>query len=236
LKNSILILFGFILLAPSIFGQNHIKDQQKEFFDHKYGTDVLLHEGKIFYPESNIASGNPFWGTENFYEGDIVLKGKKYFKQRMKYNIYSQNFILIFKDSNGAEKQILLDSDNIDSVFIKEYVFIKNPIPKIDNNFVQLVHEGTITCYVSWEKQRTIKSETEIKGYSYSNEKMSRYIIYNSVLYRFRNKRELFKIFQMEHMNDFKQYLSTNNIRIRTVNTQQLEKLILYIEKVLYKA
>jgi hypothetical protein len=231
LKKSILQLVVFIFLASVSLGQNHLNDQKKEIFDQKYGTEVLLHEGKIYYPESNVAGGNPYWGTKGINEGDIVLGGKRFYNQKIMYDLFFQNFILIFNDLNGAEKQIILDSDKIDSVFLNGFVFIKNPIPGIDKDFVQLVYNGTISCYFFWEKQRTIKSETEIKGYSFSNEKKSMYIIYNSELYRFKNKGEFLNIFQAQYRNQIKQYLSKNSIRIRTINTQQLAHLILHIEK-----
>lgn len=236
MKNILLTFFELVFLITVSFGQNQLSDQQREIFDSKYGIDVLLHVGKIFYPESNIASGNPYWGTENIYKGDIVFDGKRYSNQQLMYNIYLQNFVLIFNDTNGAEKQIVLDTDRIDSVLINEFVFIKNTLSQIDKKFIQKVHQGKIPCYVVWEKQRTIKSETEIKGYSYSKEKATKYFVYNSVLYRFKNNRQLLKIFQQEYRKDIKQYLLEKNIRIKTINTQQMKLMVEYIERVVYKS
>lgn len=232
----ILNIIGLIILTSASYGQNQLRYQQKEFFDNKYGIDVLLHEGKVFYPEINIASGNPYWGAESINEGSIVLNGKRFDKQRIGYNICLQNFILIYNDFNGAEKQIVFDKDKIDSVFIKGSVFIKNPVSKIKKNFVQLIHEGTISCYVGWEKIKEVKSDIEIKGFSYSKEERINYIIYNSILHRFRNKRELLSIFPVEHRNEIRKFLSKNDIGIKSANTEQLKLLIGYIEKINNKA
>jgi hypothetical protein len=233
LKNIFLTLFDLILLITVSYGQNQPTDQQKEFFDSKYGIDVLLHSGKIYYPETNIVSGTPYWGTKSVYEGDMVCNGKRYSNQRLMYDIYLQNFILIFNDTNGAEKQIVLDSDRIDSVLINEFVFIKNPLSQIDKKFVQKVHEGKIACYLTWEKEKLVKPDTKIMGYSFTEGKSIKYLFYNSVLYKFNTKRDLLSVFHKEYRSAIKQYISSNKINIRKVSTQQLDQLIKQIEKVI---
>ena len=231
LNTRFLFLFGVILLGVATYGQNRNLILQKNFFDNKYGKDVLLYVGKIYYPENDIVNGNPLWGEKGIYEGDIVIDGERFENKQLMYNIFSHDFILEFKDFNGAEKQIILAPDKIDSVFIDESIFIKNTISQIDNKFVQLVHDGKILCVLSWEKQKFVKQSTDQKGFYYTNEKSFKYLIYNKVLYSFKNRRELLKIFDKEYRNDIKQYISTNKISIKSINSKQLGQLVNYIEK-----
>jgi hypothetical protein len=228
-----LTFFGLILLTTVGYGQNQLIDEQKDFFDSKYGIDVLLHVGKIFYPESNIASGTPYWGTKSFYIGDIICNGKRFNNQRLMYNINVQDFILIFNDLNGAEKQIVLDSDKIDSVFINEFIFIKNPFRQINKKFIQKVHEGKIACYLTWEKEKVVKPDTKIMGYSFTEGKSTKYLFYNSILYKFKTKRDLLSVFQKGNRTAIKQYISSNEINLRKIETKQLDNLINQIEKVI---
>lgn len=234
LNTRFLFLLGVFFLGIVSYGQDRSTILQKDSFDNKYGKDVLLYVGRIYYPENDIVNGNPFWGDKGVYEGDIVINGERFKNKLLMYNIYLQEFILLFKDFNGAEKQIILAPDKIDSVFIDESIFIRNSISQIDEKFVQLVHDGKIPCFLSWEKQKFVKQSSDQRGFYYTNEKSFKYLIHNSVLYPFKNKRELLKIFDQDYRNDIKQYISINKIRIKTINPKQLEQLVNYIEKIVY--
>jgi len=233
------IIFLILIISFSYTFPVHAQVQNskldKDYFDKKYGMDVILHEGRIYYPEGNIVSGHPYWGQDNFLRGDLVLNGKRYNNQRIKYDICNQFFILSFNDLIGAEKQIILNPDIIDTIYLENSVFIKNPISKIDFIFIQLVNNGAIPCYLTWEKDKTVQPDNRNLGYSYTKEKSIKYLIYDSVLYKFKNKRDLASIFPKKQRDDIRQYISSNSIELRKGDIQQLEQLIKHIETLINK-
>ncbi len=230
----LIFIISFFYIFP-VKAQIQNSNLQRDYFDKKYGMDVFLNEGRIFYPEGNIVSGHPYWGQDNFLQGDIILAGKRYNNQSIKYDICNQFFILSFNDLIGAEKQIILNSDIIDTVYLENSIFIKNPISKIDYEFIQLVNNGTIPCFLTWKKEKMVQSATQKLGYSYTKEKSIKYLIYDSVLYKFKNKRDLASIFPKKQREDIRQYMSSNSIVLQKVDIQQLEQLIKHIETLITK-
>jgi len=225
-----LILF-VILIDIVSYGQNELGEAQKEVFNNRYGLDVLLHQGKLYYPEINIASGHPFLGDEGVTVGEIVIEGRRYGDQKLMYNIFLQEFVLVFNDLNGAEKQIVIDPDKIDTVFFANQVFINNQFPQIGKAFIQLVSNGSIPCYIAWGKNKEISSTVGVRGYSFSNEKKAYYLFYNSTLYQFRNNKSFVSIFPEDQQKMIKDYLKTNKYKIGKINPGQLKQLIDFVEE-----
>jgi hypothetical protein len=225
-----LILF-VILISIVSYGQHAEEGSQKEIFNNRYGLDVLLHQGKLYYPDINVANGHPFFGDDGVTVGDIVIEGKKYVDQKLKYNIYLQEIILVFNDLIGAEKQIVIDNDKIDTVYYGKQVFIKNQYPKIGKAFVQLVSNNAIPCYIAWGKNKEISSTVGVRGYSYSNEKKAYYLFYHSNLYQFRNNKSFMSIFPEDQQKLIKAYLKANKYKIGKINPEQLKQLIDFVER-----
>ncbi len=238
MKNSILYILlwffaVFSLCSSVVRAQDCSAKEKRSFFDGKYGIENELYKGKIFYVDRSIFSGHPFLGDDTLSYCSILINGTKFVDQKIRYDIYSQNFVLTFVDPIGAQRQIVLNANQVDTVYIGGSVFIKNPVPAIRSDFVQLIHQGTISCYVAWQKEKEVKSTAQKSGYAYSKENPQRYIVYDSVLYRFKNKREFLSVFPSQKRNEIKKYLSSNHVRMKKVTTDQLEKLIGYIETVL---
>jgi len=225
-----LVLF-VILISIVSYGQNELREAQKEVFNNSYGLDVLLYQGKLYYPEINIASGHPFLGEEGVNVGDIVIEGRRYVDQKLMYNIYLQKIILVFNDLIGAQKQIVIDSDKIDTVFFANQVFIKNKFPQIGKAFVQLVSNDAIPCYIAWGKNKEILSTVGVRGYSFSNEKKAYYLIYHSTLCQFRNNKSFVSIFPEDQRRNIKDYLKVNKLKIGKISPAQLKQLIDFVER-----
>lgn len=213
-----------------LFAQELLGEKQRAIFDSKYGSDASLIEGKVYAPETNVLDGDPFWGISKLYTGTIVLQGKKYVNQQLKYDLFNQNFILIYKETIGAEKQIIIGSDKIDTVYINGAVFIPNPIAKIEKRYVQLVYEGNIAVYVVWSKQKTIDQNSNTGGYSFTKEMNTKYIIFNNTLYSINSNRKLLKLFSGEYRKKLRLYLANKKIRMKNVDQEKLKGLSAYID------
>lgn len=232
-KFTILYVCCFLFIFQPVKAQEQSKEQLRNEFDKKYGMDISLNEGMMYFPELNIVAGNPFWESDKVFPGTIVLNGSAYPNQFLKYDIFNQNFILVFHEHTGVLKQIILDPYRVDSVFIGNAVFIKNPFPEIDKRYIQMIFKGDVSCYVSWWKQKVVRSNTDKAGYSFLKQENNKYIVYHSKLFEFEGVHQFCKIFPKIYSKEIKHFLKINEIQLRKADTFQLQKLMKFVKELI---
>ncbi|MBN2634632.1 MAG: hypothetical protein JXR61_00075 [Prolixibacteraceae bacterium] len=232
-----LFCFAYLVLLFIFYparSQNHSEKNARHVYDQQYGLDLSLFQGKQYYPESNIVEGHPFWGSGETLNGTVIIDGNCFTEQLLQYDLYHQNFILMIKKKSGALVQIILDAERIDTVLLEDAVFFKNNFPSIGNRFIQQVAEGkNLSCYISWKKQKVIKSTTSTSGYTFTKAERMTFLTYQSNQRVFSRTHQFCKIFPKEYTKAIKQYLSENDIQIRKASLLQLQQLTHFVDQLL---
>lgn len=222
-----LFVFNIVLCIVHVgLGQNESIDRLHNSFDKLYGSDELLNNGKKYFPKLNLAKGYPFWGEQESFKADLTIFGKTFLNQQLKYDLHKQEFILFYTDLNGQKCQIILARPFIDSVKTENTLFIRNPYTEIRQFFVQMVHRGKISCCVGLSKDLEFSNIGVSAGYGYSKEIRTYYLIFNKLVYRFRNKSTFIKIFPLTNRADIRKQISLHRLKFRKIDEAKLRELI----------
>lgn len=220
---------GFLISLPA---QNEAFQNIKYHFDAFYGKDNQLYSGTLYYPKSGIKGGVPFFGeTSDAYEANIWIRGIKYLSQPIRYDLIQQSMVLQFNDHVGAQREIILNPNLIDSISFPDHRFIPNPFEEIDHHFIEVVYEGELSCYIGWTKEETFRTTGDNAGYYYLNARPAFYLLKNNSLYFFKNRRSFLQLFSEENRKAIKSHMAQNQLNFKRMDTNQIEKLIRFCEE-----
>lgn len=234
MQKNILVVFLIIFLIGKGYGQSMSTDSLRADYDKLYGLDVLLNNGKKYFPDKNPIVGHAFWKSKDSFLADVTISGRTFKNQSIKYNLDKQEFLLIYTNFNGQQGQIILNTSVIDSVIGRYFSFIPNKYPEIKQQFVQLIYQGRLSCYIGWYKELKISSINGVKsGYEFSDDFHKNYLVYKGTVYRFSNKSSFLRIFNKTERSSIRKYFSANRIILRSLDDIKLKKLIDYCDEIL---
>ena len=231
MRKTILLICVVLFVIRTSWGQNEPIDSLRADFDKLYGLDVLLTNGKKYFPDGNPVIGNPYWRSKNPFLADLTISGKTFKDQSINYNLNKQEFLLHYTNYNGQQGQIILNYSAIDSVNTGMYKFIRNVYPEIRQQFVQLVHQGHISCYIGWYKELKFNSLGPYAGLEYTKDFRMTYLVYNGTVYHFTNKSSFLRIFNLKERVSIRKYISSNQFSFRKMDENKLKKLITYCDE-----
>jgi len=212
-----------------MFGQSQKIDSVYQKFDLMYGLDSDLHNGKKFIPDAP-SSGNPFWGSEGLFYGDITLSGKTFRNQKLKYNISKQDFLLLYTDGNGQKYQIVLNSALVDSVRSGTDLFVRNPYPETGSQFVKEIYRGRLHCFIALEKKLELSPLGPNTGYSYSEETRTNFLIYKKQIQQFKREASFVRIFPKGKRAVIRSEISRLRIKFRKLDDGLLRQLVVFCD------
>ena len=234
MQKNILVVFLIIFLIGKGYGQSMSTDSLRADYDKLYGLDVLLNNGKKYFPDKNPIVGHAFWKSKDPFLADVTISGRTFKNQSIKYNLDKQEFLLIYTNFNGQQGQIILNTSVIDSVNSRSFCFVPNIHPEIKQQFVQLIYQGRLLCYIGWYKELKISSINGVKsGYEFSDDFHKNYLVYKGTVYRFSNKSSFLRIFTKTERSSIRKYFSANRITLRSLDDIKLKKLIAYCDEIL---
>ncbi|HEY3388789.1 MAG TPA: hypothetical protein VGK38_04400 [Prolixibacteraceae bacterium] len=231
MRKTILFICIVFFVVRTSWGQNEPIDSLRADFDKLYGLDVLLTNGKKYFPDSNPVIGHPFWRSKDSFSADLTISGRTFKGQSIKYNLNKQEFLLLYTNYNGQQGQIILNTSAIDSVNTGMYRFVPSVFPEIKQQFVQLIHQGHLSCYIGWYKELKFNTLGPYAGYEYTKDFRTYYVLYNGRVYHFTNKSSFLRIFNQKERASIRKYISSNRFRFRKMNEYNLRKLIVYCDK-----
>lgn len=229
-----LVICVILFISGRSDGQTLPLDSLRADFDKLYGLDVLLNNGKKYFPDKNPIIGHPFWRSTDSFLADVTISGRTFKDQSLKYNLDKQDFLLVYTNYNGQQGQIILNTSVIDSVNGQSFCFVPNKYPEIKQQFVQPIYQGRLSCYIGWYKELKISSINGIKsGYQFSDDLHKNYLIYRGAVYRFSNKSSFLRIFNKEERVSIRKYFSVNRFVFRDLDDNKLKKIIAYCDEIL---
>lgn len=215
------------------WGQNGYVDSLRIEFDKLYGSDVILNNGKKYFPESTSAKGHPFWVGQEPFLADVTVLGKIFQNQKLKYNICTQKFLLIYSDLNGENYPVILNTPFLDSVRTEGVTFIHNSYQEIDQPFVQLIYKGKISCVASIKKDLDFNNIGVNTGYGYSREIREYYLIINDLAYQFNNKWSFLKNFSAAKRSVVRNQISIDKVKFKRIDDNKLKQLVEFCDHTL---
>jgi hypothetical protein len=146
----------------------------------------------------------------------------------LRFNAFEHFFILSYKDYNSAIKWIERDSEQIDTIIINGSVFVQNKNINIPCDFVELITQDSISCYIAWRKDYSYNGGAMQPGFYYTEDIKQIYITYKDNCWLARNKRIFLKSLSKGIRNSVKKYLASQNRKFTKMNSQELKQLFNY--------
>lgn len=161
------ILLFFFLFNTVLFclGQQKTFDktiQDKLLFevytkvDSIFESDFILSNGRYYIPGYNRVNGHPFFNTNEWTFGKLLLGSRIYPEVKLLYNIYESNLICSVKGINNEDLPLKLNSDLVSGFTIGENVFLNysfvEGVPA--EGFYEVIYQDNkINAYAKWRKK-----------------------------------------------------------------------------------
>jgi hypothetical protein len=198
------------------------------------GNDKLLANGRFFESPSHRNTGHPFLLSEDYQNGSIKIHDKLYTNCKLKYNIFNQNIVLLYSNSNNVHIPIVLPNDFISEFSINDAHFKKLHISGKEQ-FYQIVYTGNIDCIYEWYKKRKDSFQNgDYSSYAYSEAQKKCLIILNGSSYEIKRKRDIYNLFPEEYKNNIKEYIKKNKMKFKHLDVQAISALISFCDDMNY--
>lgn len=198
-----------------------------------YGQDQELVNGLQYYNRHPKSLGHPYLLEGWVHQGSVNIRGKFYRNIWLKYNIYAQQVEVEYLTMNGADNQVILVSDRVNSFSMGNYFFKRlNLGEELDEEqneeqFYQVVGEGRLIIFIRWEKRLVPLSGDPRFIEEYTSPKRSYLLELDGSIQPFSNKKGFVKLFPESMQKDIKRLIKSNQLQIRTASTEQLELFII---------
>jgi hypothetical protein len=198
----------------------------KEIFDYLNGPDYHLLNGRQ-YDRLNSGESHPFFNTERYRTGSVLLNGEAYDSVLINYDIHDQQLILQVPGwISDLNNKVVLNREWIDHFQIDGLVFRKMSFPETGTSFFQVMSSGEISCYLRWTKKLYRSSPSGNARIKYLKPSREIYLEKEDQLFPVKNRASFASIFDEAYRKEIKEYLRREKIRFRSVSDEKLCDLI----------
>ncbi len=225
---SILSLNFFLnkaLSAQQIFVSEKGFYELKENFDHLNGPDYNLLNGRQ-YDLLNSGKSHPYFNTDRYRPGSLLLNGETYDSITINYDIFDQQVTLQYPGNSGHDLKVVLNREMIDHFQIDGKTFRKMSFPETGSSFFQVVSSGDISCFLLWKKTLHRSIASGKTSYKYSKQSRGVYLQMEERLYVVRSRSSFTSIYDEAYRKEIKEFLRREKIRFRNASDEKLRELM----------
>jgi hypothetical protein len=206
----------------------------KENFDHLNGPDYNLLNGRQ-YDLLNSGESHPYFNTDRYRSGSLLLNGEAYDSVTINYDIFDQQVILQYPGSiSGQDLKVILNRELIDYFKIDGETFRKMSLPETGSSFFQVVSSGDISCFLRWEKRLNRSIYSGNTSYKYSKQSREIYLQKGGELYAVRSRSSFTGMFDEAYRKEIKGFLRREKIRFRNASDEKLGDLMNFCIELIY--
>lgn len=201
--------------------------------DSLLGADDELVNGKIYIHENMLADGHPFFLSDNWQTGNVVINGKKHDGLFLKYNLYTDELVLMAERKKGGAAVISMNNEFVESFDLENRHFVNSMnfnVKGIQTDFVELLYEGNFVFFVSYSKAFNNDYNIKTPYGSYGKTKTSYFLFQHAKLISISSKKALLKYFESDKKK-IKKFMKMNKIKYAKASYDQLQHLMQYCDE-----
>jgi len=233
----LLILFISNIIC---FGQQNIIGENTENelinlvsgkVDSLFESDFLLKNGKKYKFGFFRVKGHPYFNTDQWASGSLVLNEKKYSNIMLLYDIFNDKLVCKVTSKNNEEIPLELNCLNVNKFCIGEHVFGNcSFLPALpQKGFYEIIYKsGSLQVYSKWYKAFVYYATPEYLGL-FDKQKQEFFIYKNEKLNRINSIRDLFALYN-ENKSKIKSYIRKYNLKLFKSENQELGKFFQYLD------
>jgi len=202
----------------------------KQIMNHNY--DFI--NGRDYFVYHNIYKSNPFFKSSTNSTGTIFYNGRSYSDLHLMYDIYKDEVVLNYLNSDGYLKLISLNKNCLDSFLIvtdNEPVMIQtlkfNDNTELKNGFYELAYSGKVQLLI-----KHVKGLEKKDGYDNYFYDERRYLHINGNYIRIKSLSKFVKLFG-DKSTLIKKYIgSIHLVSFRRISDAELVRVLRYYETI----
>ncbi len=197
----------------------------KENFDHLNGPDYNLLNGRQ-YDLLNSGKSHPFFNTDRYRPGSLLLNGETYDSITINYDIFDQQLTLQYPGNSGQDLKVVLNREMIDHFQIDGLTFRLMSFPETGSSFFQVLSSGDMSCFLLWKKTLSSSTLSGNTSYKYSKQSREVYLQREDRLYVVRSRSSFTSIYDEAYRKEIKEFLRREKIRFRNASDEKLGELM----------
>ncbi len=197
----------------------------KENFDQLNGPDYNLLNGRQ-YDHLNSGKSHPYFNTDRYRPGSLLLNGETYDSITINYDISDQQLTLLYPGNSGQELKVVLNREMIDHFQIDGLTFRLMSYPETGSSFFQVLSSGDISCFLLWKKTLSRSTVSGNTSYKYSKQSREVYLQREGRLYVVRSRSSFTSIYDEAYRKEIKEFLRREKIRFRNASDEKLGDLM----------
>ena len=202
----------------------------KEIFDQGYVPDHNLLNGRE-YELPYAATSHPYFNTDLYRPGSLLLNGEAYESVPINYDIVDQQLILqVILQNPGSlfdrEIKVVLNTEFIDHFKINGLMFRKIAFPETGSSFFQVVGSGDTGCFLLWKKTLHSSIYSGSTRYTYSKQSREIYLQKKGQLHLVRSRSSFTSLFDEKYQQEINEFLRREKIRFRNASAEELGDLM----------
>ena len=197
----------------------------KENFDQLNGPDYKLLNGRQ-YNLLNSGNSHPYFNTDSYRPGSLVLNGESYDGIIINYDIYDQQLILQYPGNSGQDLKVVLNREMIDHFQIDGLSFRLMSSPESGSSFFQVLSSGDMSCFLLWKKTLYRSTASGNINYKYSKQSREIYLQREGRLYVVRSRSSFTSIYDEAYRKEIKEFLRREKINFRNASDEKLGELM----------
>jgi hypothetical protein len=223
-----MLRFLYLLFSISLYSifnpvtaQNSIEDKNI------YGLNPILHNGEVYnYFPSPDVKGHQYYNQKNFTEGCISIRGVKYEKVLINYDILNQEVILKYTDPQGSNRLLKVSKAWLEEFKVSGEHFSLIESPEGEKLIVQTLNQGEMQLHKHWTKKLIAVISFVEEHYVFEKKRSKLLVSYKNKLQEFKSTKDILGFFDDKTQKQIKSYLKENKIKARSNSTEQLIELL----------
>jgi hypothetical protein len=197
----------------------------KENFDQLNGPDYKLLNGRQ-YDLLNSGKSHPFFNTDRYRPGSLLLNGEAYDSVAINYDIFDQQLTLQYPGNSGQDLKVVLNRALIDHFQIDGLTFRLMSFPETGSSFFQVISSGDISCFLHWKKTLATSTASGNTSYKYSKQSREVYLQREGRLYVVTSWSSFTSLYDEAYREEIKAFLRREKIRFRNASDEKLGELM----------
>ena len=224
-----LLLFRFSFSGYSQKSEAGISVSYDELYQSvqkKFGVDQELTNGIFYEDQFREAIGHPFLFDNDFHNGYLIFRNKKYDYVKIKYDIYEQHLVLYYAFF-GSYVWIIPPNEFVSEFSIDGRVFRRFSFEGKNAAYNQVIYDcDKLKCIYSWSKKRYDSAHKGMfNSYKFTDSRLKAFLFQENTWFEFHNNRSFIRLFPAESRIRIKKYIKQNKIKV-TQNDATMQKLL----------
>ncbi len=198
----------------------------------RFDFSIVVNGRKYDYLTPQI-EGHQFLYHQHFTEGTAIINGKLYKDLLLNLDIFNQQLVLEFYNSQGAKHRLSMSDASVTSFSIGTKCFEYKALPDGSKSIYQVIGNGRVRTLYSWKKR--VELNTSKREYYYTPAIRTQFVEMDGHLKRFRGNRSFLSCFSSESKILVRHFIKANRIKVSRASDEEMALLINYCNSISYK-